>query len=123
MRLADGRPTQPSGAGQAVGRDRRPPGHPGYDAGQKINGRKGHILVDVLGLLLAVVTPASKQDLDGAMDVLLAARCRFPRLRVIGADGGYAGALIDWVKGTCGWLLRTIPKPVGQKGLVVLPRR
>ena len=82
------------------------------------------MLVDVLGLLLAVVvTPASKQDRDGAKDVLLAAKGRFPRLRVIWADGGYAGALLEWVKGVCGWLVRTILRPVGQKGFVLLPRR
>ena len=82
------------------------------------------MLVDTLGLLLAVVvTPASKQDRDGAKDVLLAAKGRFPRLRVIWADGGYAGALIEWVKRTCGWLVKTILKPEGQKGFVVLPKR
>ena len=82
------------------------------------------MLVDVLGLLLAVVvTPASKQDRDGAKDVLLAAKGRFPRLRVIWADGGYAGTLIEWTKRVCGWLVRTVKKPVGQKGFVVLPRR
>jgi putative transposase len=82
------------------------------------------VLVDTLGLLLAVVvTPASKQDRDGAKDVLLRAKGRFPRLRVIWADGGYAGALIGWVKRTCGWLVKTILKPEGQKGFVVLPKR
>lgn len=82
------------------------------------------MLVDTLGLLLAVVvTAASKQDRDGAKDVLLAAKGRFPRLRVIWADGGYAGALIGWVKRTCGWLVKTILKPEGQKGFVVLPKR
>ena len=76
------------------------------------------------GLLPAVVvTPAGEQDRDGPKDVLLAARGRFPRLRVIRADGGYAGALPGRVEGTCGRLVRTILKPVGQKGFVVLPRR
>src|SRR5262249_19470111 len=71
----------------------------GTTRGKKINGRKRHVVVDVLGLLLAVVvTPASKQDRDGAKDVLLAAKGRFPRLRVIWADGGYAGALIEWTR-------------------------
>jgi len=82
------------------------------------------VLVDVQGLLLAVVvTPASKQDRDGAKDVLLAAEGRFPRLRVIWADGGYAGALIGWTKRVCGWLVKTVLKPEGQKGFVVLPKR
>ncbi len=96
----------------------------GYDSGKKVSGRKRHILVDTLGLLLAVVvTPASKQDRDGAKDVLLAAKGRFPRLRVVWADGGYAGKLIAWTKLVCGWLVVTILKAVGQKGFVVLPRR
>jgi len=99
-------------------------GSGGATRGKKINGRKRHVLVDVLGLLLAVVvTPASKQDRDGAKDVLRAAQGRFPRLRVIWADGGYAGALMGWAKPVCGWLVRTILKPEGQKGLVVLPKR
>ena len=125
-RLAEGRPTEPSAAAldsQSV-KSADHPGIRGYDAGKKINGRKRHILVDTLGLLLAVVvTPASKQDRDGAKDVLLAAKGRFPRLRVAWADGGYAGKLIDWAKLVCGWLIVTILKAVGQKGFVVLPRR
>ena len=82
------------------------------------------MLVDTLGLLLvAVVHPASLQDRDGAKAVLLQARGRFPRLRRIWADGGYAGQLIAWVKRTCGWLLQTVLRPVGSTGFVLLPRR
>src|SRR5262249_12031824 len=92
--------------------------------GKKINGRKRHVLVDVQGLLLAVVvTPGSKQARDGAKAVLWGAEGRFPRLRVIWADGGYAGALIGWTKRVCGWLVKTVLKPEGQKGFVVLPKR
>jgi putative transposase len=82
------------------------------------------VLVDVLGLVLAVVVhPADTQDRDGAQAVLLEARGHFPRLRVIWADGGYAGRLIDWVKRTCGWLVRTVLRPVGSRGFVLLPKR
>ena len=82
------------------------------------------MLVDTLGLLLvALVHPASTQDRDGARAVLLQARGRFPRLRVIWADGGYAGQLLAWAKRACGWLLRTVLRPVGSKGFVLLPRR
>jgi transposase len=82
------------------------------------------MLVDVLGLLLAVVvTPASVQDRDGAQAVLLAGRGRFPRLRLVWADGGYAGEFLAWAKRWCGWLVTTVLKPVGQKGFAVLPRR
>jgi len=82
------------------------------------------VLVDTLGLvLIAVVHPASTQDRDGAQGVLLEARGRFPRLRVIWVDGGYAGKLRAWAKRVCGWLLETVRRPVGSKGFVLLPRR
>ena len=91
---------------------------------KKITGRKRHVLVDLRGLLLAVVvTAASVQDRDGAKAVLLNVRGLLPRLRVIFADGGYAGQLIAWVKRTCGWLLQTVLRPVGSVGFVILPKR
>jgi putative transposase len=87
-------------------------------------GRKRHVLVDCLGLLLAVVVhPADVQDRDGAKRVLGAARRDFPTLRLIWADGGYAGALVDWVLATCGWVLQTVLRPAGAAGFVPLPRR
>ncbi len=78
----------------------------------------------MLGLVLALgVTTANVQDRDGAKAVLLNVRRRLPRLRVIFADGGYAGQLITWVKRTCGWLLQTVLRPVGSVGFVLLPKR
>ena len=71
----------------------------GYDAGKKVNGRKRHLLVDTLGLLLRVmVLPANIQDRDGAKQLLAAFFAQAPRRRVqhIWADGGYAGALLEW---------------------------
>jgi len=80
--------------------------------------------VDCLGLLLAVVVhPADVQDRDGAKPVLEKARSLFPSLRLVWADGGYSGALVEWVQTTCGWVLQTVLRPVGLKGFVVLPRR
>lgn len=73
----------------------------GYDAGKKVNGRKRHILVDTIGLLLMVtVLPANIQDRDGARQLLAAWFRQTPRRRVrhIWADGGYAGTLIQWTK-------------------------
>ena len=61
------------------------------------------------------------QDRDGAKAVL-ARLPELPRLAVIWADGAYA-ALIAWVRGTFGWVLATILRPVGVKGYVHLPRR
>ena len=70
----------------------------GYDAGKKVAGRKRHVLVDVLGLLLVVVVhAASVQDREGAKAVLAQLAHRFLRLRLIWADGGYAGALVAWL--------------------------
>ena len=62
-------------------------------------GRKRHLLVDTLGLILqAVVHPACVQDRDGARMVLPAPVRRFGALRCIFADGGYAGTLAPWLK-------------------------
>ena len=60
-------------------------------------GRKRHIVVDTIGLLLAVVVhPADIQDRDGAKLVINKLVGRFPYLRLIWADAGYAGQLVDW---------------------------
>jgi putative transposase len=82
------------------------------------------LLVDTLGLLLAVVVhPANIQDRDGAEAVLLDARGRFPRLRLIWADGGYAGRLLRWAKRNCGWLVEIVRRPDEAKGFVLVKRR
>jgi putative transposase len=73
------------------------PGVRGYDAGKQINGRKRHLLVDTLGLLLIVrVTVASVQDRDAARLLLrnLPGHCK--KLRKIWVDGGYSGRLVQW---------------------------
>ena len=92
--------------------------------GKKVQGRKRHLLVDCLGLLLAVVVhPADVQDRDGAKLVLSKAKALFPSLLLVWADGGYAGALIGWTRSVCGWVLQTALRPAGVKGWVLLPRR
>jgi putative transposase len=99
----------------------------GYDAGKKVSGRKRHLLVDTLGLLLLVVVhAASTQDRDGAKLVLENLRHRFTRLRVIWADGGYAGKLIDWVRAVRSrnrLRLEIVKRSDETTGFVVLPRR
>ncbi len=67
-------------------------GERGYDAGKKINGRKRHLLVDTLGLIIVVVvTVASAQDRDGGKLVFASVGDQ-PRLEKVWADGGYRGA-------------------------------
>jgi transposase len=97
----------------------------GYDAGKRIKGRKRHIVTDTLGLIVGVVVHAADiQDRDGAPDVLNSIRARWPWLRHVFADGGYAGdklraALAD--KGR--WTLEIIKRSDTAKGFEVLPRR
>ena len=96
----------------------------GYDAGKKIKGRKRHLLVDTMGLVLMVVVHvANIQDRDGARLLLAKAKGLFPRLQRIWADGGYAGKLIGWVQETCGWVLEIIKRSDVVKGFKLLPRR
>ena len=97
----------------------------GYDAGKKIKGRKRHIVTDTLGLMLFVIIHgADIQDRDGAPDVLRAIRHRYPWLRHVFADGGYAGKkLRDALKGHGDWSLEIIRRSDTAKGFEVLPRR
>jgi putative transposase len=99
-------------------------GERGYDAGKKIKGRKRHILVDTMGLLLCVVVHAANvQDRDGAKLLLERARPFFPSLQLIWADGGYAGKLVGWVKDVCSWVLQIVKRTDDVKGFKLLPRR
>jgi putative transposase len=97
----------------------------GFDAGKKVKGRKRHILVDTLGLLIAVVvTSAGVQDYHGAKPVLDRVKGRCPRLKVIWADGIYEKDwLIEWVRVECGWELRVTKRSEKAKGFEVLPKR
>jgi len=99
-------------------------GTDGYDAGKKIVGRKRHILVDTMGLILAVVVhSAGIQDRDGAKLVFEKIKRDLPRLELIWADGGYAGKLVEWVKSECGWVLEIVKRSDDVKGFKLLPRR
>lgn len=96
----------------------------GFDGGKKINGRKRHLVVDCLGLLLAVVvTPASVQDRDGACPLLALLRERFSTITLIWADGGYAGRLVSWASDVLRLTVTIVKRTDDIKGFVVLPRR
>lgn len=95
----------------------------GYDAGKKINGRKRHIVTDTIGLLLMIVVHAANiQDRDGAPELLKAVGKRFPWLRHIFADGGYAGDKLRQAMGD-EWTLEIIKRSDTANGFVLLPRR
>lgn len=88
-----------------------------------MTGRKRHLVVDTLGLLLAVaVHAADAQDRDGAKLVLAKLVGRFPRLRLIWADGGYAGHLVDWAQRAGGWMLSIVRREPDVHQFRVLPR-
>jgi transposase len=118
------RTTQCRDRRQPVGENDRKRGAHGYDAGKKINGRKRHILVDTMGLLLGVVVHAANiQDRDGAKLLLQKVKGCFPRIQLVWADGGYAGKLVQWVADACGWVLEIVRRRDDLKGFHVLPRR
>jgi len=101
-------------------------GERGYDSNKKVEGRKRHIMVDVLGLLLAVVVhKASIQERTGAKLLLQRAALKgFERLELIWADGGYSGQpMIDWVWRLADWVFQVIERTEETVGFVVLPRR
>lgn len=96
----------------------------GFDAGKKVKGRKRHILVDTLGLLLSVVVhPADVQDRDGARQVLRTARRLFPFIDRIFADAGYQGPkMAKAVADTGCWTIEIVKRSDAHR-FVVLPKR
>jgi len=130
VREQEGRNRQPSAAiidSQTVKTTDRGGAERGFDAGKQTFGRKRHILVDTLGLLLLVVVHlAGIQDRDRAREVLASLANRFTRLRKIWADSVYNSGLADWIRD-----LRTrnrialelVKRNDTMRGFVVLPRR
>jgi len=100
-------------------------GERGYDGGKKINGRKRHIMVDTLGLLLVlIVHSAHLQDYEAAKMVLQKAQGKLTRLQKVVADGIYRNnGLVDWVKGQFNFVLEIVTRDKSQKGFVLLPKR
>ena len=130
VRQKEGRDRQPSAAiidSQTVKTTDRGGAERGFDAGKQTFGRKRHILVDTLGLLLLVVVhSAGIQDRDGARKVLAPLANRFTRLRKIWADSVYNSGLAEWIRDlrTRNRIVLELVKRSDQiKGFVVLPRR
>ena len=103
-------------------------GERGYDGGKKIQGRKRHVAVDTLGMLLAVVvTSASVDDAKAAPEVLKQLnRKDYPRLKVVWADNKYHNhALNAWKakQKELEWKLEIVSRPPGEKGFVLIPKR
>jgi putative transposase len=103
-------------------------GERGYDGGKKITGRKRHIVVDTLGMLLAVVvTSAAVDDAKGAPDVMTQLHTQeYPRLKVVWGDNKYHNYdLYDWKEKQreLSWRLQIVNRPLGAKGFVLLPKR
>ena len=98
----------------------------GYDAHKKVNGRKRHVVVDTLGLLLAVAVTAASADDGAAAPQALGqlTRAEVPRLRLLWADAKYHNhALYGWLDENAHYGLEVVSRPVGQKGFAVLPKR
>ena len=116
--VMDAQTAQSACGGQAIG----------YDADKKTRGRKRHLLVDTLGLLLiCVVHAASVQDRAGAKLVLHCIDEQYPSIGLIWMDGGYANhidaGLIDWAGQELGVRLEVVKRNDDVRGFQVLPRR
>jgi putative transposase len=89
-----------------------------------VKGRKRHLVVDTLGLLLRVVVHAANISEDeGAKLVFQKLFGVFTRLRLIWADAGYKREIIWWVIAYCPWTLEIIKRPRGAQAFILLPRR
>lgn len=91
----------------------------GVDGGKKIKGRKRHIVVDTLGLLLAVfVSRADLHDGEGGIELLWQLGQNSQRLELIRADGAYGGSFREIVEGIYGWRVETNQGPPSETGFV-----
>jgi putative transposase len=129
VRLSEGRKVAPTAAiidSQSI-KVPDQAGARGYDAGKKVSGRKRHLAVDSLGMILAItITAASVQDRDAAKGLITLLLSMYRRVQIIWADGGYLGALVRWVKQLrpFGKLrLEIVRRCDHTKGFKVLPRR
>ncbi len=96
-----------------------------FHAGKEIKGRNRHILTDTLGHLVGlVVHPADIQDRDGAARVLNAIHARYPWLRHVFADGGYAGPKLKGrLTKIVNWTMQIVKRSDTATRFALLPRR
>jgi transposase len=128
VRTQEGRNPEPSAAiidsqsvkaASTVSKDSR-----GWDEGKKVNGRKRFVAVDILGMLLAVlVRPASVHDSHGGRPLLVDLFFKFPGIRHVFADSGFAGKFVEWARAVLRTTVEVVRRASGQKGFKVLPKR
>jgi putative transposase len=130
VRVQEGREPTPSAAcidSQSVKTTEVGGSERGYDGGKKISGRKRHVLVDTIGLLLVVlITSAALDDGTAAIKLLTQIRAdEFPRLIVIFGDSKYHNHDLEaWLKEhRPGWRIEVKKRPVGSTGFIPLPKR
>ncbi|MEZ4542263.1 MAG: IS5 family transposase [Chloroflexota bacterium] len=114
-----GRSAEPTAAVLDAQSTRRSPqgGPAGYDAGKKVKGRKRNLIVDTLGLLLAVtVTPANVQDRDASDGAVADAMRKYPTVETLFVDGGYAGQCARRLCQQHGLAVEVVHHPANKNG-------